>query len=161
MGDVRREADRCQVGPSGPTGPTGSGVSERDTARAALVSASRAGAKTDRRSAGPARPRRKQSKAKQAGEERRGETRQTGSWLEAGRGRKRPNNRSWVPLAPSAGWTHHPSSTSTMDGRPVSTVTVLRFHYYCFRQLGFPDFFLDCISVYTKTFGGDVVFDMV
>lgn len=106
MGDVRREADRCQVGPSGPTGPTGSGVSERDTARAALVSASRAGAKTDRRSAGPARPRRKQSKAKQAGEERRGETRQTGSWLEAGRGRKRPNNQSWVPLNPSAGWTH-------------------------------------------------------
>lgn len=82
MGDVRREADRCQVGPSGPTGPTGSGVSERDTARAALVSASRAGAKTDRRSAGPARPRRKQSKAKQAGEERR----DAANWQLAGSG---------------------------------------------------------------------------
>jgi hypothetical protein len=82
MGDVRREADRCQVGPSGPTGPTGSGVSERDTARAALVSASRAGAKTDRRSAGPD-PDPAASKAKQAGEERR---RDAANWQLAGSG---------------------------------------------------------------------------
>lgn len=119
MGDVRREADRCQVGPSGPTGPKGSGVSERDTARAALVSASRAGAKTDRRSAGPARPRRKQSKASRRGEEERRGKLAVG-WKRAEGGKGPTTSRGSRLILPLAG-----PILNLDHGRPAS------FYGYC------------------------------